>query len=105
MRNLDLFSDIGDFILVAHSLGIKTVQLMEINHYYRQIIAKNFPNIPIYLDIHNFNAQLNQYDLVANLDNSVSKMYINSEDHIVSKTYITRLEGENTRLRHYPAPD
>lgn len=25
------------------------------------------------------------------------------EDHIVSKTYMTRVEGENTRLRHYLA--
>jgi hypothetical protein len=24
-------------------------------------------------------------------------------DHIVSKTYMTRIEGENTRLRHYLA--
>ncbi|MDX2254793.1 MAG: IS1 family transposase, partial [Pseudanabaenaceae cyanobacterium bins.39] len=28
---------------------------------------------------------------------------INPEDHIVSKTYMTRVEGENTRLRHYLA--
>jgi hypothetical protein len=27
--------------------------------------------------------------------------YINSEDQIISKTYMTRVEGENTRLRHY----
>lgn len=29
--------------------------------------------------------------------------YINSEDHIVCKTYMTRVEGENTRFRHYLA--
>ena len=29
--------------------------------------------------------------------------FINPEDHIVSKTYMTRVEGENTRLRHYLA--
>ncbi|ELS32580.1 hypothetical protein Pse7429DRAFT_2393 [Pseudanabaena biceps PCC 7429] len=28
-------------------------------------------------------------------------MFINSEDQIISKTYMTRVEGENTRLRHY----
>lgn len=27
--------------------------------------------------------------------------FINSGDHIISKTYMTRVEGENTRLRHY----
>jgi IS1 family transposase len=30
-------------------------------------------------------------------------MFINKEAHIVSKTYMTRVEGENTRLRHYLA--
>jgi IS1 family transposase len=34
---------------------------------------------------------------------SVYKMYINSEDQIICKTYMTRVEGENTRLRHYLA--
>ncbi|MFZ4728769.1 MAG: IS1 family transposase, partial [Pseudanabaena sp.] len=29
--------------------------------------------------------------------------FINPEDHIVSKPYMTRVEGENTRLRHYLA--
>jgi len=33
----------------------------------------------------------------------VYPMYIQSEDHLVSKTYMTRVEGENTRLRHYLA--
>jgi insertion element IS1 protein InsB len=26
--------------------------------------------------------------------------FISDEDHIVSKTYMTRVEGENSRLRH-----
>jgi insertion element IS1 protein InsB len=29
--------------------------------------------------------------------------YIDPENHLVSKTYMTRVEGENTRLRHYLA--
>ena len=29
--------------------------------------------------------------------------FITEEDHIISKTYMTRVEGENTRLRHYLA--
>ena len=33
----------------------------------------------------------------------VYPMYIQPEDHLVSKTYMTRVEGENTRLRHYLA--
>ncbi len=31
----------------------------------------------------------------------VYAQFIDENDHIVSKTYMTRLEGENTRLRHY----
>ena len=34
---------------------------------------------------------------------SVYPMFIEDRDHIVSKTYMTRVEGENTRLRHYLA--
>jgi len=30
-------------------------------------------------------------------------MFIPDGDHIISKTYMTRVEGENTRLRHYLA--
>jgi len=33
----------------------------------------------------------------------VHPKFIYPEDHIVSKTYMTRVEGENTRLRHYLA--
>jgi len=33
----------------------------------------------------------------------VYPMFIPDGDHIVSKTYMTRVEGENTRLRHYLA--
>jgi insertion element IS1 protein InsB len=33
----------------------------------------------------------------------VYPQFIDSGDQIVSKTYMTRVEGENTRLRHYLA--
>jgi len=29
--------------------------------------------------------------------------FLNQEDHLISKTYMTRVEGENSRLRHYLA--
>ena len=32
----------------------------------------------------------------------VYQIFINDLDHIVDKTYMTRVEGENTRLRHPP---
>ena len=33
----------------------------------------------------------------------VYSQFIKDADHIVNKTYMTRVEGENTRLRHYLA--
>jgi len=33
----------------------------------------------------------------------VYPQFIDEADHIISKTYMTRVEGENTRLRHYLA--
>ena len=33
----------------------------------------------------------------------VYPIFIPNSDHIVSKTYMTRVEGENCRLRHYLA--
>jgi insertion element IS1 protein InsB len=34
---------------------------------------------------------------------SVYRRFIADEDHIISKTYMTRVASENTRLRHYLA--
>jgi IS1 family transposase len=34
---------------------------------------------------------------------SVYPQFISEGDQIISKTYMTRVEGENTRLRHYLA--
>ncbi len=34
---------------------------------------------------------------------AVYPQFIDELDHIVSKAYLTRVEGENTRLRHYLA--
>lgn len=33
----------------------------------------------------------------------VYPMFVNQGEQIVSKTYMTRVEGENTRVRHYLA--
>ena len=64
MKHLDLFSGIGGFTLAAQSLGIQTVQFVEIHDYCCHVLTKNFPNIPIHHDIHTFHAQPNQYDLI-----------------------------------------
>jgi DNA (cytosine-5)-methyltransferase 1 len=64
MKHLDLFSGIGGFTLAARSLGIQTVQFVEIHDYCCHVLTKNFPNIPIHRDIHTFHAKPNQYDLI-----------------------------------------
>jgi len=64
LRHLDLFSGIGGFTLAAQSLGIETVQFVEIQDYCCHVLTKNFPNIPIHRDINTFHAEPNQYDLI-----------------------------------------
>jgi len=64
MRHLDLFSGIGGFTLAAQSLGIQTVQFVEIHDYCCHALTKNFPTIPIHRDIHTFHAEPNQFDLI-----------------------------------------
>jgi DNA (cytosine-5)-methyltransferase 1 len=64
MKHLDLFSGIGGFSLVARSLGIETVQFVEINPYCCHVLRKNFPGIPIHRDIRTFHAKPNQFDLI-----------------------------------------
>ena len=64
MKHLDLFSGIGGFSLAARSLGIETVQFVEINPYCCHVLRKNFPTIPIHRDIRTFHAKPNQFDLI-----------------------------------------
>jgi DNA (cytosine-5)-methyltransferase 1 len=54
--HLDLFSGIGGFALAAQMVGgIKTVAFCEINKYARQVLAKNFPNVPMHNDVRTLN--------------------------------------------------
>lgn len=54
MKHLDLFSGIGGFALAAKWAGIETVQFVEIDKFCQQVLAKNFPNVPIHNDIKTF---------------------------------------------------
>lgn len=51
MRHLDLFSGIGGFALAARWLGINTIGFCEIDPWARDVLNKNFSNIPIHDDI------------------------------------------------------
>lgn len=56
VRHLDLFSGIGGFALAAQWVGgIETVAFCEINNYARQVLAKNFPNVPMHDDVKTLN--------------------------------------------------
>ena len=52
MNVLDLFSGIGGFALAGDMLGgFTTKQFVEIDPYCRQVLRKNFPDVPIHDDI------------------------------------------------------
>jgi len=54
--HLDLFSGIGGFALAAQMVGgIKTAAFCEIDSRARQVLTKNFPNVPICEDVKTLN--------------------------------------------------
>lgn len=54
MRVLDLFAGIGGFSLAAHWMGWETAAFVEWDKFCKKVLAKNFPNVPIYGDIKDF---------------------------------------------------
>lgn len=51
MNVLDLFSGIGGFSLGLERAGFKTVAFCEIDPFCQQVLAKNWPGVPIFDDI------------------------------------------------------
>ena len=54
MKVLDLFAGIGGFSLAAHWMEWETVAFVEWDAFCQKVLAKNFPNVPIFGDIKEF---------------------------------------------------
>lgn len=51
MNHLSLFSGIGGIDLAAHWSGMQTVAFVEKNKFCQQVLAKHWPNVPIFDDV------------------------------------------------------
>ena len=57
MRVLDLFAGIGGFTLGLERAGFETVAFCEIEPYAQKVLAKNWPEVPIYDDVRTITAE------------------------------------------------
>ena len=57
MRHLDLFSGIGGFALGLERAGFETVGFCEIDKFCQKVLKKHWPDVPIYEDIRELNAE------------------------------------------------
>ena len=68
MKVLDLFSGIGGFSLGLERAGMETVAFCEIEEFPRKVLAKHWPNVPIYEDVRNVTAERLRADGIGRID-------------------------------------
>lgn len=55
MIHVDLTSGIGGFALAARRMGWRTVSFCEIDKFCQKVLRKNFPGVPVFSDLFQFN--------------------------------------------------
>ena len=68
MKVLDLFSGIGGFALGMTRAGFEIGAFCEIEEFPRNVLAKNFPNIPIYNDVRDISKKRLDIDEIKTID-------------------------------------
>jgi len=89
MYLLDLFAGIGGFSLAGHWMEWETVAFVEWDDFCQKVLKKNFPNIPIYGNIKEFNERLRNGTIITDTNrrcNPQSKEQIQAGRDIISNS-------------------
>ena len=95
MRLLDTFSGIGGFSLGLERAGFETIAFCEINEYAQKVLAKHWPEVPIYGDIKGLTAKRLASDGIANIDTNTGGFPCQDISNLGSQEGI---EGERSGL-------